>query len=371
MVVQAAVASDLVRRDRAAAAAALQDVAQAGRDALAETGRLLRLIRDERDELGLQRSTTLTKHGPPTLPAKADVRRATIPLTDLLLPALLGVVGTVEMVWEGYAPLWASIGAYWLAVVVLCVRRALPLAMPVAVDRDRGRGRAARDRYRRARVVDLAACPCLLRDRPVCAALARAGRACVRPRIDRADRHRWRCAGCAVVGRDMADRVRPGSVGDRSRAPADARAHPGARGRGGAGSPGARGPGRARRRRGAQAHRSRAARCAREVAERDDRAGVAGGRSRRRGSGGGGVGRCRGRAIGKDGPGRDGPPAPADRGRRRRTRDTSAAGRGRPRPRSPTTMHAPGSRSTSSSTTPRADFRSASSSRATASCRRR
>ena len=133
MVVQAAVASDLVRRDRAAAAAALQDVAQAGRDALAETGRLLRLIRDERDELGLQRSTTLTKHGPPTLPAKADVRRATIPLTDLLLPALLGVVGTVEMVWEGYAPLWASIGAYWLAVVVLCVRRALPLAMPVAV----------------------------------------------------------------------------------------------------------------------------------------------------------------------------------------------------------------------------------------------
>ena len=133
MVVQAAVASDLVRRDRAAAAAAVQDVAQAGRDALAETGRLLRLIRDERDELGLQRSTTPTELGPPTSPAKADARRATIPLTDLLLPALLGVVGTVEMVWEGYGPLWASIGAYWLAVVVLCVRRALPLAMPVAV----------------------------------------------------------------------------------------------------------------------------------------------------------------------------------------------------------------------------------------------
>jgi signal transduction histidine kinase len=130
MVVQAAVASDLIRRDRAAAAAALGDLAQAGRDALAETGRLLRLIRDDRDELGLQRTPTLAAR---PSPAVAVGRDASIPLTDLLLPALFGIVGTVELAWEAYEPLWASIGTYWLAVAVLCVRRALPLAMPVAV----------------------------------------------------------------------------------------------------------------------------------------------------------------------------------------------------------------------------------------------
>jgi signal transduction histidine kinase len=52
---------------------------------------------------------------------------------DLLLPALFGVVATVEIAWEWYRPLWAAIAAYWLAVGVLCARRAFPLAMPVAV----------------------------------------------------------------------------------------------------------------------------------------------------------------------------------------------------------------------------------------------
>jgi hypothetical protein len=45
MVVQASVASDLLRRDCGAAPAALQDVAQAGRNALAETGRLPGVVR--------------------------------------------------------------------------------------------------------------------------------------------------------------------------------------------------------------------------------------------------------------------------------------------------------------------------------------
>ena len=58
-------ASDLIRRDAGAAAAALEAVAQAGRHALGETGRLLRLLRDDRDELGLQLATGRDgAHGP-------------------------------------------------------------------------------------------------------------------------------------------------------------------------------------------------------------------------------------------------------------------------------------------------------------------
>lgn len=53
MVVQTAAAQDLVRTDPDRAEAVLADVAATGRRALAETGRLLHVIRDEADELGL------------------------------------------------------------------------------------------------------------------------------------------------------------------------------------------------------------------------------------------------------------------------------------------------------------------------------
>jgi signal transduction histidine kinase len=54
MVVQSSLAEDLVARDPDAAVDALRAVQDSGRGALAETGRLLRLIRDDADELGLQ-----------------------------------------------------------------------------------------------------------------------------------------------------------------------------------------------------------------------------------------------------------------------------------------------------------------------------
>ncbi len=54
MVVQAALAEDLVRRDPSGAAVAMQEVQGTGRGALAETGRLLRLIRDDEHDLGLE-----------------------------------------------------------------------------------------------------------------------------------------------------------------------------------------------------------------------------------------------------------------------------------------------------------------------------
>lgn len=53
MVVQTAAAQDLVRSDPDRAENVLRDVAEAGRRALVETGRLLHLIRDDADELGL------------------------------------------------------------------------------------------------------------------------------------------------------------------------------------------------------------------------------------------------------------------------------------------------------------------------------
>ena len=53
MVVQTAAAQDLLRTDPDRAAGLLESVAGAGRAALAETGRLLHLIRDDGDELGL------------------------------------------------------------------------------------------------------------------------------------------------------------------------------------------------------------------------------------------------------------------------------------------------------------------------------
>ena len=53
MVVQTAAAQDLVRTDPGKAEKVLGDVAATGRRALVETGRLLHVIRDEHDELGL------------------------------------------------------------------------------------------------------------------------------------------------------------------------------------------------------------------------------------------------------------------------------------------------------------------------------
>lgn len=53
MVVQASAAEDLVGRDPGRAAAVMAEVAATGRRALAETGRLLHLVRDTADELGI------------------------------------------------------------------------------------------------------------------------------------------------------------------------------------------------------------------------------------------------------------------------------------------------------------------------------
>jgi len=70
MVVQTAAAQDLVRTSPDRALTLLQSVAETGRRTLAETGRLLHLVRDESDELGLHPAPGLAD-----LPALLDEMR--------------------------------------------------------------------------------------------------------------------------------------------------------------------------------------------------------------------------------------------------------------------------------------------------------
>jgi signal transduction histidine kinase len=82
MVVQTAAAEDLLRSDPDRAAQLLDSVAAAGRRALAETGRLLHLVRDDTDELGLQ-----PPPGIADLPALvASFRAAGLPVDAELAP---------------------------------------------------------------------------------------------------------------------------------------------------------------------------------------------------------------------------------------------------------------------------------------------
>ncbi len=64
---------------------------------------------------------------------RSEVAWERIQRTDLLLPALFGVAGTVELAVKGYAPVGVGLATYWLAMLVLCARRAIPLAAPLLV----------------------------------------------------------------------------------------------------------------------------------------------------------------------------------------------------------------------------------------------
>jgi len=121
MVVQASAAAELIDRDRAQAGRALAGVADAGREALAETGRLLRVLRDEWEESER-----------PEVANSSSGARQRIPWRDVVVPAGLGVIATVEIVSHHYEPVPLTLGAFCLAAAVLVVRRAAPLVMPAA-----------------------------------------------------------------------------------------------------------------------------------------------------------------------------------------------------------------------------------------------
>ena len=129
MLVQSSAAGDLIRREPQAAARALLGVAQAGREALADTGTILRSLRDNGHELGQPCSTVTADVGGAERAASIrEIRRS-----DVVLPALIGATATIELVSDGYRPLWLSLGTFWLAAVLLCARRRFPLAMPIGV----------------------------------------------------------------------------------------------------------------------------------------------------------------------------------------------------------------------------------------------
>ncbi len=130
MVVQSSAAGDLIRRQPEAASQALDGVAQAGREALAETGRLLRVLRDDRDELGL--GTDEAAAAEARISARATPRR-NLRVGDWLLPVLIGLVASGEIVTNGHVPLGLMLGACWSAVLLLSARREIPLAMPIGV----------------------------------------------------------------------------------------------------------------------------------------------------------------------------------------------------------------------------------------------
>jgi signal transduction histidine kinase len=87
MVVQTAAAQDMVRTSPDRALALLESVAETGRRTLAETGRLLHLVRDESDEFGLHPApgltdlpTLLDEMGSAGLTVDASVSPPTVPL---------------------------------------------------------------------------------------------------------------------------------------------------------------------------------------------------------------------------------------------------------------------------------------------------
>jgi hypothetical protein len=53
--------------------------------------------------------------------------------SDLLLPALIGVVGAVEIVAAGYEPVWLTLATYLLAAAILGAGRLAPLVVPPLV----------------------------------------------------------------------------------------------------------------------------------------------------------------------------------------------------------------------------------------------
>ena len=125
MVVQASVAGDRVRAAPHEASAALERVALAGRQAVAETGRLLRLLRDHEDELGLSAAARYEPAG--SAPAPTRSRRPAAVGRGLILPAVIGIAGTAEVAAPSYTHVGAWLAGVWLTAAVLCARSRFPL----------------------------------------------------------------------------------------------------------------------------------------------------------------------------------------------------------------------------------------------------
>lgn len=135
MVVGATVARDRVLTAPALAEAQLNQVAQTGRAGLAETGRLLRLIRDDRNELGL--GAAAPEDGDreaAEIVGSLDQETFQFKRSDVALPLAIGSLFAVETLASGFASLAGMISVAALLALVLSGRRRFALAMPAAVN---------------------------------------------------------------------------------------------------------------------------------------------------------------------------------------------------------------------------------------------
>jgi signal transduction histidine kinase len=121
MVVQAGVAADQVRAGSPLAGRTLAGVAQSGRDALVQTGAVLHALRSPRAA------------SPPAVTPGPGERAETSRPSDAVLPGLIGLVLTAEVLVDGDRPILLTIASGLLAAGVLCWRRRFALLMPVAV----------------------------------------------------------------------------------------------------------------------------------------------------------------------------------------------------------------------------------------------
>jgi signal transduction histidine kinase len=130
MVVRTSVAADRIRDFPADASLVLHGIAATGRDALAETGRLLRLVRGDEEAPGFALGDA-----PGPQPNEAAGATCLRPLSrkDFLPAACFAVVGTIEVIASGLQPIAAWVGGCLLAAATLLVRRSVPRAAPPLV----------------------------------------------------------------------------------------------------------------------------------------------------------------------------------------------------------------------------------------------
>lgn len=130
MVVRTSAAGDQIRRFPAAVSSVLHGVAQTGRDALEETGRFLRLVREDRQAAGL-----LLADAPDPAENDADAAKllGSLRRTDILPAAGFAAVGTIDVSSSGMQPIAAWVGGCLLAAAALSWRRILPRLTPPVV----------------------------------------------------------------------------------------------------------------------------------------------------------------------------------------------------------------------------------------------
>jgi signal transduction histidine kinase len=128
MLVQTAVAADQVGSSPRLASQALDDVARAGRNALAQTAGVLQVLRRPQPAAAELPAPAVLPAPSGTSATAGRPRRS-----DAVVPAVIGLLVTLEAAAGRDASLALTLVAAWLSAGVLCLRRAYPSWMAPAV----------------------------------------------------------------------------------------------------------------------------------------------------------------------------------------------------------------------------------------------